>query len=110
MLRALCLTVALGICTACGAPSESTEPLPNTAVTIAPRQTLRGIIRSTTTGTTRSWALELADGSMVKLVSGPVATYVALENKEAVVVGVYSDGVMIVDTCAQFEAEYNRRR
>lgn len=108
-MRRTALTL-IALCTLCACTERSSTTAPRAAITEPPsapqnRQSVRGVMRIVEEG----WMLETSDGSAIWLVGGPVETYPALEGKEVIVVGVYRDGALYVETCGEYEADFNRR-
>ena len=107
MRRTALALIALCTLNACTERSFTTSP--STGRIEAPpapanHQSVRGILRSTEEG----WVIEVLDGYSVRLIGGPVETYPALEGKEVVAIGVYTDGSLIVDSCAERTTELDR--
>lgn len=108
-MRRTALTL-IALCSLCACTERSSTTSPSTGRIEAPpappnHQTVRGIMRSTEEG----WMLEVLDGYSVRLIGGPVDTYPALEGKEVVAIGVYMDGALIVDSCAERTTELDPR-
>lgn len=101
MRRTALALIALCALSACADRSSTTSPIRAISEPPSPsapvnRQSVRGILRLAE----ESWMLETSDDSFIWLVGGPVETYPELEGKEVIVVGVYSDGSLVVDSCS----------
>lgn len=108
-MRRTALTL-IALCTLCACTERSSTTSPVARITEPPsapenRQSVRGVMRIVEEG----WMIEIADGSAIWLVGGPVDTYPALEGKEVIAVGVYRDDALYVESCGEYDAEFNRR-
>ncbi len=91
----------IALCALCACADRSSTTSPIRAISEPPsapvnRQSVSGVLRLGEEG----WMLETSDDSFIWLVGGPVETYPALEGKEVIVVGVYSNGTLVVDSCS----------
>jgi hypothetical protein len=124
MFRTTLLLATLCVLVACDKTSTPTGPAPDGPAIVDPGtngpglptlQSIRGTLRREMLDSVEvQWNLELGDGTIHRLIGGPLETYDALMDKAVFVVGlVQEDGTISVNTCeedTQIYEEYGRRR